>query len=106
MTSRLSTTALEALEHLLGEAIVTPLANGEVQVWWGPLPGRTVAALTRVDDVLWIFIDDAKPMMRGHAAELLADARASCDPDGVLRLRRIPTQIPDPRRPCHLEMVS
>lgn len=106
MTSRLSQPALDALEHMLGDVVLTTLADGEIRIVWGPLPGRTVAGLAAVDDVLWIFIDDAKPMMRGHAAEMLADSRVLCDPDGVLRLRRISTGVPDPRRPVRLEMVS
>lgn len=99
-----STRALDGLEQLLAGANSVPIAGGEVQCVWAALPGRTAVAVAQVDGVLWIFIDDEKPLGRAHAAELIAD-QLGCEQD-VTGLRRIPTATSGCQQPCHLQLVS
>lgn len=94
--------ALESLELLLAGANAVPLVDGEVQVVWASLPGRSAVATGRVGDTLWIVIDDEKPLGRAHAAELIADL-IGCEED-VVGLRRTATS--SCQQPCHLQLVS
>ena len=71
-----------------------------------PLPGRTGVTAAMVDGVLLIVIDEATPLFRAHVAEMLSDLRELFGTEARFRFQRIRAEIPDPRRPCHLQVVS
>lgn len=98
--------ALSALEQLFADTVDLDLAGGEIHVVWTPLPGRLVSSVTRINDVIWIVIDETKPMARAHTAQLIADARAACGPGSVTRNRNFAMALPNQRQAGRLEVVG